>query len=84
MGDIQDYRLSWEKSAAETYRMLEHFKPTNTAPHAVESTWSLHRTREIVRVLTIPMADITQTISRNIALLKDEQRTFSARQDVEG
>ena len=76
MGDIQDYRISWEKSAAETRRMLEHFTPTTTALHSVESTWSLHRTREIVRVLTNLMADITQTINSNIALLKDQQATL--------
>jgi hypothetical protein len=77
MGSIQDYRISWDRSAAETYRMMEHFRPTNTASHCVESTWSLHRTREIVRVLTKPMADITQTINSNIAFLKDEHGTLT-------
>ncbi|CAK1358225.1 unnamed protein product [Cercospora beticola] len=77
MGDIRDYRLSREKSAAETYRMLEHFTPRNTKPHQVSETWDLYTTRELVRVLTIPMADITQNINNNIALQKDEQRELT-------
>lgn len=60
MGDIQDYRLSWDKSSQEACRMLEHLRPNVTGPHKVAETRDLHRTRELVRILTIPMADITQ------------------------
>ena len=81
MGDIQDYAISWEKSAAETYRLLEHFRPTTTAPHMVESTWSLNQTRNLVRILTKPMADITQNINANIGLLKDEQKNLQDKHD---
>lgn len=74
MDHAQDYVLCWEKSARETYRMLEHFKPDFTAPHKVSQTWNPYQTRELVRILTIPMADITQTINNNIALQGDQQR----------
>lgn len=74
MGDIAGYILSWEKSSTETYRMLEYFRPSETAPHKVEEIWNLYRTRELVRVLTIPMANITQTINNNISLQEEQQR----------
>ncbi|KAF7191807.1 hypothetical protein HII31_06852 [Pseudocercospora fuligena] len=73
LGGIQDYQLSWEKSAGEVRRMLHHLRPTITAPHQTSETVDLHATRELVKTLTIPMAGITQTINNNIALQKDQQ-----------
>jgi GTP-binding protein EngB required for normal cell division len=32
MSDIQDYQISWEKSAKEAFRLLEHFTPAITKP----------------------------------------------------
>lgn len=77
MGDIQDYKMSWDKSALETHRMMEHFKPDVTKPHQVSQTWNLYQTRELVRILTIPMVDITQMINNNIALQEDQRRELT-------
>ena len=43
MENIQDFRLSWEKSERETKRLIEHFR--SLAPHFVRSTLSLNQTR---------------------------------------
>lgn len=59
MGDIDELRRSWKRSADETVRMLRHFLPSTTPPHRVAETWDLYRTRELVRILTVPMANIT-------------------------
>ena len=73
LGDVQDYKLSWQKSADEVRRMVQHLLPSTIAPHCTSETVDLHATRQMVKTLTKPMADITQTINNNIALQKDEQ-----------
>lgn len=73
LGDIEDYKMSWQKSAAEVDRMLQHLLPSTTTPHRTAETVDLHATRVLVKTLTIPMADITQTINNNIALQRDQQ-----------
>ncbi|KAL9046330.1 MAG: hypothetical protein Q9214_000810 [Letrouitia sp. 1 TL-2023] len=66
MDNIQDFRLSWEKSERETKRLIEHFR--SLTPHAVRSTLSLNQTRALILHLTKPMADIMQTIDKTIQL----------------
>ena len=66
MENIQDFRLSWEKSERETKRLIEHFR--SLIPHAVRSTLSLNQTRALILHLTKPMADIMQTIDKTIQL----------------
>lgn len=66
MENIQDFRLSWEKSERETKRMIEHFR--SLSPHLVRSTLSLNQTRALILHLTKPMADIMQSIDRTIQM----------------
>jgi transcription elongation factor Elf1 len=54
--------------------MLERFSSDAIPPHEVSQTWNLHRTRELVRALTIPMAEITQTINKNISLQEQQKQ----------
>lgn len=58
MGDVGGLEDTWKKSASQTSSMLRHF--VNTPPHRIAETWDLYRTRELVRILTVPMANITQ------------------------
>lgn len=71
MENIQDFRLSWEKSESETKRLIEHFR--SLAPHAVRSTLSLNQTRDLILHLTKPMADIMQTIDKTIQVNTDNR-----------
>jgi len=73
MGDIENYAASWNQSSSEIKRMLERFSSGAIPPHKVSQTWDLHQTRELVRALTIPMTEITQTINKNISL-QEQQR----------
>ena len=73
--------FSHNRSANETIRLLEHFRPEFIKPHEFKNTWNLYRTRELVRCLTIPMADVTQTINKNIALLRDEEAAVKMAMD---
>ncbi|KAI0008372.1 hypothetical protein F4779DRAFT_587417 [Xylariaceae sp. FL0662B] len=70
MPHMEDFHRSWECSVKETRRLLEHF--INIEPHQVRSTISLNRARELISQLTEPMASITDTIQRTIALNKDK------------
>ena len=77
MDNIQDFRLSWEKSEGETKRLIEHFR--SLSPHFVRSTLSLNQTRDLIMHLTRPMADIMQeidtTIQLNVDNIKDLEDT---------
>jgi len=75
MENIQDFRLSWEKSEQETKRLIEHFR--SLAPHFVRSTLSLNQTRDLIMHLTRPMADIMQEIDTTIQLNVDNIKDLS-------
>jgi hypothetical protein len=70
MGNIEDYRRSWDQSAAETRRMLEHFQ--SLQPHHTQRTLSLNETRHLILQLTAPMQQISVAIKDTIA--KNEQQ----------
>ncbi|KAI5787306.1 hypothetical protein EDC01DRAFT_661363 [Geopyxis carbonaria] len=69
MGNMADYRHSWENSAVESQRMLTHFR--SLEPHKVKNTLSLNETRALIQQLTKPMADIAQLIKTTIAVNED-------------
>jgi hypothetical protein len=69
MDNIQDFRLSWEKSEIETRRLIEHFR--SLTPHHVRSTISLNQTRDLILHLTRPMADIMNEIDATIKANED-------------
>jgi hypothetical protein len=75
MENIQDFRLSWEKSERETKRLIQHFR--SLTPHAVRQTVSLNQTRELILHLTKPMADIMQTIDKTILLNTDTMQELT-------
>ena len=75
MENIQDFRLSWEKSERETKRLIEHFR--SLVPHSVRSTISLNQTRELILYLTKPMADIMQSIDMTIKLNIDNMQELT-------
>jgi GTPase SAR1 family protein len=72
MDNKSDFDRSWEKSRSEAVRMLEHFRAKE--PHPIKSTISLNGTRNLILELTKPMADISQCIKTNIAVLEDDVR----------
>lgn len=69
MPNEEDFRRSWQHSKEEADRLIQHFQ--SRKPHVIKSTTSLHGTRELISMLAIPMADISQTIRTNISLCED-------------
>ncbi|OAA57585.1 aaa ATPase domain containing protein [Niveomyces insectorum RCEF 264] len=69
MDNEEDFRRSWEHSRGEAVRLVDFF--ASRTPHLVKSTMSLNGTRQLIAELTKPMADISQTISTNIAVCHD-------------
>ncbi|KAI6082743.1 hypothetical protein F4821DRAFT_281491 [Hypoxylon rubiginosum] len=70
MPNQDDFRQSWKKSVDETHRLLEYL--SSNKPHSVSSTLSLNRARELISLLTSPMADVADVIERTIKLNQDE------------
>lgn len=64
MENIEDFRLSWEKSMTETRRLITYFR--SLTPHHVRSTLNLNETRALIMYLTKPMIDIMQQIDTTI------------------
>ena len=69
MEQIDDFRLSWDRSWKEVKRLLEHFR---TLPaHLVRSTLSLNRTRELIIQLSHISDKIDTAICINIQTLQE-------------
>lgn len=75
LGNIEDFRRSWQHSADEAKRLLRHFR--SLTPHCVKSTMSLNRSRKLVILLMKLMADITQSIAINIQNNEDNLRELA-------
>ncbi|RMZ79971.1 hypothetical protein DV738_g3080, partial [Chaetothyriales sp. CBS 135597] len=76
MGHIEDYRRSWEHSAQESHRLLAHF--CNIPPHLTKATLSLNETRYLISQLTIPMAEISKSIQKSIAVNEADSKALAA------
>ncbi|KAL9616705.1 MAG: hypothetical protein Q9160_008458 [Pyrenula sp. 1 TL-2023] len=72
MENKKDFESSWERSGDEAHRMLDYFKTKE--PHSVKSTTSLNGTRNLIKELTKPMAEISGLIRTNIDLTEDQVR----------
>lgn len=85
MGHEDDYRRSWEHSAAEADRLLAHFQ--SLRPHHTQETLSLNETRHLIAQLTAPMQQISAAISdtimknvKQVADLRDAEGTMAGLQ----
>lgn len=85
MGHEDDYRRSWEHSAAEGDRLLAHFQ--SLRPHHTQETLSLNETRHLIAQLTAPMQQISVAISdtivknvKQVAELRDAEGTMTGLQ----
>ncbi|PMD45744.1 hypothetical protein L207DRAFT_630143 [Hyaloscypha variabilis F] len=76
MGNIDAYRISWEKSALSTADMLKHFR--SRVPHEIQRTLNLNKTRQLILLLTKPMTNISQAIDQNIAQLKKDTKELNS------
>ena len=70
--DMKNYSASWDKSVAETTRMFDMI--ATLKPHKLKETISLNEARKVIVTLTKPMADISQNIQANIAVVEDKKR----------
>ncbi|KAL2755447.1 hypothetical protein ACRALDRAFT_1082323 [Sodiomyces alcalophilus JCM 7366] len=70
MGNVDDFRSSWHRSAIEARRLMARFD--SLQPHATKNTLSINSVRQIVIGLTKPMADISSSIESTIRLAKDQ------------
>ncbi|KAH0556291.1 hypothetical protein GP486_005782 [Trichoglossum hirsutum] len=78
MGDLGDYRRSWEKSVVESQRLLAHFR--TLVPHQIRSTISLNETRDLIKKLIKPMANCIQAIQASIKINEVVEEGLSTRQ----
>ncbi|KAF2801544.1 uncharacterized protein BDZ99DRAFT_469550 [Mytilinidion resinicola] len=65
IGNLDDYRRSWDHSAREANRLLQYTH--NLIPHQVKSTLSLNETRYLISQLTKPMQQISKAITDSVA-----------------
>ena len=80
--DHQNYSESWEKSANETNRLVEHIQIRK--PHQIRNTLSLNEARRIIIGLSRPMGEVTKCIQENIVNLKTTKaRIDSMDKDIE-
>lgn len=69
MGMLEDNRCSWQYSVKECKRLVKYFGELK--PHHIQDTLDLNKTRRVIRCLTKPMVEITQTIETHIAVSQD-------------
>lgn len=68
--DKSNYEKSWQKSMAETKRMLSYIN--SLKPHETTSTLNLNHARELVLSLTRPLGQISKKILTNRVVLEQE------------
>ncbi|GBC01566.1 hypothetical protein RclHR1_04230011 [Rhizophagus clarus] len=71
----QNFAESWKRSVDESLRLIEYL--VNRQPHAVEDTLSLNNSRNIVILLSKPLAEIERLIQQNIILIKEKQEEIN-------
>ncbi|GBC01567.1 hypothetical protein RclHR1_04230012 [Rhizophagus clarus] len=71
---INEYSFaeSWDKSVDESLRLIKYIM--TRPPHKVKHTLSLNNSRNIVSLLSKPLAEIEQLIQMNIKLIKEKQK----------
>ncbi|EXL96425.1 hypothetical protein NOF04DRAFT_9716 [Fusarium oxysporum II5] len=68
--DERSSRESWDKSRAETLRLLSYID--NFRPHEIRQTLTMEGAREALCHLMIPMVEISQEIKKNLSLLEEK------------
>jgi hypothetical protein len=68
--DERSSRESWDKSRAETLRLLSYID--NLRPHEIRQTLTMEGAREALCHLMIPMVEISQEIRKNLSLLEEK------------
>ena len=76
IGNIQDYRLSWEKSQLEVSRLIEHFR--SLTPHVVRKTLDLRRIRTLFTLSMKSMVEIMQMINATTRSQIEDTKELSA------
>ncbi|RGB32327.1 hypothetical protein C1646_743944 [Rhizophagus diaphanus] len=69
--DEKNFSESWKKSVEESLRLIQYL--VTRPPHALKDTLSLNSSRNIVVLLSKPLAEIGQLIQTNIELIKEQQ-----------
>ncbi|GBC01561.1 hypothetical protein RclHR1_04230006 [Rhizophagus clarus] len=69
--DEKYFSESWNKSVDESLRLILYL--VGRPPHIVKDTLSLNNSRNIVILLSKPLAEIGQLIQTNIKLIKEQQ-----------
>lgn len=75
MGNFEDYSRSWDHSANEAQRLLNHFRAL--PPHQTKLTLSLNETRYLIAQLTIPMAEISKSTGTSITMNEDDTKALA-------
>ncbi|KAF8861053.1 hypothetical protein BDZ45DRAFT_545728, partial [Acephala macrosclerotiorum] len=65
LGNLPDYRRSWEHSAQESQRLMDYIGQRN--PHLVKSTVGLAETRDLINRMVQPMAELIKAVTKTIA-----------------
>ncbi|KAF4343656.1 hypothetical protein FBEOM_2396 [Fusarium beomiforme] len=68
-------RESWDKSRAETLRLLSYID--DLKPHDIRQTLSMEGAREALGHLMIPMVEISQEIRKNLSLLEERRKELN-------
>ncbi|RGB22399.1 hypothetical protein C1646_776149 [Rhizophagus diaphanus] len=71
----RNFAESWNKSVDESLRLIENL--VKRQPHIVEDTISLNNSRNIVILLSKPLAEIEHLIQQNIKLIKEKQEEIN-------
>lgn len=80
--DRQDYSASWDRSINETTRLLKYIG--SLKPHKTQDTLTLNDARRLVVNLSRPIAEISQNIQTNIAVLEDKiKEVTSSEQSIQ-
>lgn len=75
LGNMEDYRRSWEQSSQQADRLMAYFRKLR--PHNVQETLSLNETRHLISQLTAPMQQISQAITDTIAKSEQQARDLA-------
>ncbi|CAG8596056.1 12067_t:CDS:1 [Ambispora leptoticha] len=69
------FAKSWERSVGESLRLLKHL--VTRTPYKVKDTLSLNDARNIVILLSKPLAEMGQLIQMNISKIQDQQKEIA-------
>ncbi len=74
--DREDYSASWNRTVNETARLLKYI--VSLKPHITQDTLTLNSARTLVYNLSRPIAEISQNIQANIAVLEDKRKEITS------